>query len=187
MIQECVFGYGSLVNACTHDYLAPSPARLSGWRRYWCQIDGTNNAFLTIRRSEGDIIEGLLARVGPRQWAGLDAREAGYNRLSSVAAIYKGDHKARESACAVYAVHPIISPTRPCDVPILRSYLDVVLQGYLNVFGPNGAKRFMASTDWNCAVFDDRAAPLYPRHRRVSRTEKSVITALLKASGLTLL
>ena len=120
MIQDCVFGYGSLVNASTHDFLAPNPARLSGWRRYWCQIEATDHAFLSIRRSEGDIIDGLLARVEPQQWPGLDAREAGYDRLSSLAAIYKGDHAAHESACAVYAVPPITSPTRPCTVLILQ-------------------------------------------------------------------
>ncbi len=130
MIQDYVFGYGSLVNASTHDFLAPSPARLNGWRRYWCQIEATDHAFLNIRRSDGDIIDGLLARVQPQQWPGLDAREAGYDRLSSVAAVYTGDHADHETACVVYAVPPIASPTRPCDVPILRSYLDVVLQGY---------------------------------------------------------
>ena len=187
MIQDYVFGYGSLVNASTHDFLAPSPARLSGWRRYWCQIEATDHAFLSIRRSEGDIIDGLLARVKPQQWPGLDDREAGYDRLSSVAAIYTGEHAARESVCAVYAVPPITSPTRPCDVPILRSYLDVVLQGYLTVFGPDGAKRFMATTDWNCAVLDDRAAPLYPRHQRISPAQNSVITELLHSFQLTLL
>ena len=187
MIQDCVFGYGSLVNASTHDFLASNPARLSGWRRYWCQIEATDHAFLSIRRSEGDIIDGLLARVEPQQWPGLDAREAGYDRLSSLAAIYKGDHAAHESACAVYAVPPITSPTRPCTVPILRSYLDVVLQGYLTVFGLDGAKRFMASTDWNCAVLDDRAAPLYPRHQHISAAENSAITALLHSFQLTLL
>ena len=79
MIQDYVFGYGSLVNASTHDFLAPSPAQLSGWRRYWCPIEATDHAFLSIRRSEGDIIDGLLARVEPQQWPGLDAREAGYD------------------------------------------------------------------------------------------------------------
>jgi hypothetical protein len=187
MIQDCVFGYGSLVNASTHDFLAPNPARLSGWRRYWCQIEATDHAFLSICRSEGDIIDGLLAPVEPQQWPGLDAREAGYDRLSSLAAIYTDDHAACESACTVYAVPPITSPTRPCTAPILRSYLDVVLQGYLTVFGLDGAKRFMASTDWNCAVLDDRAAPLYPRHQHISAAENSAITALLHRFQLTLL
>uniref|UniRef100_UPI000A5B3968 DnaB-like helicase C-terminal domain-containing protein n=1 Tax=Leisingera sp. F5 TaxID=1813816 RepID=UPI000A5B3968 len=33
------FGYGSLVNAATHDFSDPQPAHLSGWRRAWRHTD----------------------------------------------------------------------------------------------------------------------------------------------------
>ncbi|MEY8843070.1 gamma-glutamylcyclotransferase, partial [Cribrihabitans sp. XS_ASV171] len=60
--------------------------------------------------------------------------------------------------------------------PILLSYLDVVVQGYLRVFGVDGADRFFATTDgWESPILDDRAEPRYPRHRRLKDEERAFV------------
>ena len=38
------FGYGSLVNRATHDYVHAHPARISGWRRAWRHVEGRSVA-----------------------------------------------------------------------------------------------------------------------------------------------
>ena len=71
---------------------------------------------------------------------------------------------------AVYSI-----PPRPDDgdgSPILLSYLDVVVQGFLTEFGASGVHRFFETTDnWDLPVADDRAAPLYPRAQKTSPEE----------------
>jgi len=48
--------------------------------------------------------------------------------------------------------------------PLLQSYVDCVLAGFLAVFGWDGVERFMQSTQgWSAPMLADRAAPLYPR------------------------
>jgi hypothetical protein len=68
--------------------------------------------------------------------------------------------------------------------PILMSYLDVVVQGYLREFGQAGAEDFFATTDgWDIPVLDDRAAPRYPRHQALTGDERALVDALLREVG----
>ena len=68
--------------------------------------------------------------------------------------------------------------------PILLSYLDVVIQGYLRHFGPDGVARFVATTEgWNAPVLNDRAAPLYPRAQRLTAAETGLVDTILQAQG----
>ncbi|MFT6224241.1 MAG: hypothetical protein ACJA1F_002090 [Paracoccaceae bacterium] len=67
-------------------------------------------------------------------------------------------------------------------LPILRSYLDVVVQGYLQVFGEQGVVDFFATTrGWQAPVLDDRTAPVYPRHQLLSSSETALVDAHLSA------
>ena len=59
---------------------------------------------------------------------------------------------------------------------ILRSYLDVVAQGFLVEFGESGVADFFASTDnWHIPILDDRAEPRYPRHQSLSLAETELV------------
>ena len=61
------------------------------------------------------------------------------------------------------AIYEVMENIVDGPAPILRSYLDVVIQGFHDHFGPAGVTRFFATTaNWQ-AVEDDRAAPKYPR------------------------
>ena len=53
--------------------------------------------------------------------------------------------------------------------PILQSYLDAVLQGFLAEFGKEGARNFLATT------------PIYPRAVRLSPEEQLFFDDLLQA------
>ena len=60
--------------------------------------------------------------------------------------------------------------------PVLLSYLDVVVQGYLHEFGPDGVERFFATTDgWDAPILDDRAHPHYPRHQHLTPAETALV------------
>ncbi|QFU09499.1 hypothetical protein PARPLA_01318 [Rhodobacteraceae bacterium THAF1] len=173
------FGYGSLVNRRTHVYTPCHPATLPGWRREWRATALRPAAFLTARPVAGSAIDGLIAPVPGNDWAALDQREAGYDRVPTDAV-----HHPLSGApqIAVYSIPP--RPDDQSECPILLSYLDVVVQGFLTEFGEEGVTRFFQSTDnWSLPVADDRAAPLYPRAQPVSRAETVLINGWLANLG----
>jgi len=89
---------------------------------------------------------------------------------------------AQAGEIAVYAVSDINSSAPSARHPVLLSYLDVVVQGYLQVFGRDGADHFFATTDgWDAPVLNDRAAPRYPRHQQLTREEIEIVDAHLAA------
>ncbi|MFQ6552963.1 gamma-glutamylcyclotransferase family protein [Aestuariibius insulae] len=175
MIHPRFFGYGSLVNTRTHSYPDPRKARLDGWRREWRSTDHHPYAFLSAHPSEGTALDGLTADVPNHDWAALDAREAGYERQDVTGRITGGHPEATQ-----IAVYQVTTPAGPEFKPILLSYLDVVVQGYLATFGEAGVADFFATTDrWETGLLDDRAAPLYPRAQTLTSTERDHVDAAL--------
>jgi len=175
------FGYGSLVNRRTHDYPELAPARVRGWRRVWRQTDRRALAFLSVHRVEDAEIDGLLAAVPGADWAALDLRESGYRRVAVPEEALHGLPR-RPARVEIYHVadHLAGEATRP--VPL--SYLDCVVQGFLEVHGAEGARAFFTTTDgWDTPVLDDRAAPLYPRSVSTTRAERALVEQGLESVG----
>lgn len=182
MNMDCFFGYGSLVNRSTHDYQDCRTAVLTGWRRAWRHTELRPAAFLTSVPADGSEIDGLTALVPNGDWAALDTREYAYAR-SDIARQLR--HEAIERRVVqVYAI-PDGAHAAPTDQhPILLSYLDVVVQGYLREFGEDGVARFFETTDgWEAPVRDDRRDPVYSRHRRLTSDETGLVDDYLKTLG----
>ncbi|KIT16379.1 hypothetical protein jaqu_18640 [Jannaschia aquimarina] len=157
------FGYGSLVNRRTHAYPEARPLVARGWRRVWRHTALRPVAFLTAVRGDGEI-EGLSAGVPGGDWSALDEREAAYIRapLPGGEAIYHIPD----------GMHGAPSETHP----ILLSYVDVVVQGYLTEFGEAGVGRFFETTDgWDAPIHDDRSAPLYARATPLEPEETALV------------
>lgn len=163
MTSTSFFGYGSLVNLKTHDYTDVRKVAITGWRRVWRSTTHREFAILSATPDPETTLDGIIASVPKGDWAALDQREFAYRRnsLTNGTAIYE-------------IVDEIISPASG-PYPILRSYLDVVIQGYLREFGPDGVARFFQTTDQWGPIHDDRAAPLYPRHQPISAEETAII------------
>ena len=167
------FGYGSLVNVKTHDYPDQHPATLQGWRRAWVATSRYGVVLLTGIRAPDHRIDGLIAAVPRGDWASLDARESGYNRHAAHDDVDHG-HPTRPEI-AVYAVHEENMLDRDGHV-ILLSYLDVVVQGFHEVYGEAGVQRFFDTTDgWDTVILDDRAHPLYPRHQELTLDQTALV------------
>ena len=174
------FGYGSLVNAKTHVYQDTRPATLRGWRRIWRRTDMRDQAFLTIVPDETTQLKGLIAQVPDADWQALDAREVGYDRLHATGQV---DHDCHPDLhVAIYSIPQATCYLPDTEHPILLSYLDVVLQGYLHVFGPQGVVHFMDTTDgWDTPILNDRDAPRYPRAQQLSQAETALVDEHLRA------
>ena len=176
------FGYGSLVNTATHSYLDPNPAKLHGWRRCWCHTPLRDISFLSATPDPDTTIEGLIAAVPDGDWQALDAREFAYERLPADKAV--SHNMSNSPDISVYAVRQEHQKAGSKAHPILLSYLDVVVQGYLLVFGEAGVAAFFASTSgWEAPVLDDRAAPRYPRHQTLSGSERELVDHHLSLQG----
>lgn len=172
------FGYGSLVNRATHEYPAVRPLRIKGWARAWRHTGLREVAFLTAVRDPQSEIEGLSADVPNADWAALDEREFAYDRVPLV------DHVNTVIYEIPAGKHTAASATHP----ILLSYLDVVVQGYLTEFGEAGAMRFFDTTQgWDAPILNDRAAPIYPRHQTLSADEISFVDHALVTLNCTIL
>ncbi|MFO6465830.1 gamma-glutamylcyclotransferase [Jannaschia sp. KMU-145] len=164
------FGYGSLVNRLAHAYPDAAPLTVGGWRRAWRHTPLRPVAFLTAVPDPGTRIDGLTAAVPAGDWLALDDREAAYLRAS----LPEGP--------AIYHIPDGLHGPATDTHPILRSYLDVVVQGYLAEFGPAGVAQFFATTDgWDAPIRDDRDAPLYPRAQRVSGEVTALVDGWLAA------
>lgn len=174
MADPYFFGYGSLVNLATHDFPDPHPARLKGWRRAWRHTDLRPVAFLTAIADPTSEIEGMIAHVPGNDWEALDQREWAYDRVPATQSVTHA--LSHEVEIAVYAVPDDRQSAASQRHPLLLSYIDVVVQGYLRAFGPEGADRFFATTDgWDAPILNDRAEPRYPRHQALKPEETEFV------------
>ncbi|SFP77019.1 gamma-glutamylcyclotransferase [Tranquillimonas alkanivorans] len=167
------FGYGSLVNRATHLYTSAYRATLPGWRRIWRHTALRPVAFLTAIPDGNGEIDGLMAPVPGADWAALDEREHAYDRVPA----HGLRHPVPDPVEAVVYTIPEGKHEKPDAAhPILLSYLDVVVQGYLTEFGEDGVERFFRTTGgWDAPILNDRAEPIYPRHQTLSAPERELV------------
>ena len=178
MTSPRFFGYGSLVNRATHDYPEVRKTQVSGWARAWRHTDLREVAFLTAVPDANATIEGLTAAVPDNDWAALDEREFAYERIAL----------ETHAETAIYAIPAEKHTAASVAHPILLSYLDVVVQGYLNEFGEAGAALFFATTHgWSAPILNDRATPFYPRHQVLTADERTFVDEALSALNCTVI
>ncbi len=184
MTNQFFFGYGSLVNTSSHDFHDISNARLVGWRRIWQRTNLRDFSFLSVHRSDNSSIEGVIANVPDGNWTKLDKREAGYNRIIGSEMI---EHKSPKADSISFYQIPDYNLAAVEKCPILLSYLDVVLMGFLQRFGKQGFSNFFDTTDgWDCGVFNDRYNPRYPRTEEYKSDFYSAVDSALSAKEIDL-
>lgn len=175
-VDPLFFGYGSLVNRATHLYPDLRAATLPGWRRVWRHTVVHPTAFLTAVPDPDCTIEGVIARVPGGDWVALDTREMHYDRVPAL---------IDSAPVAVYSIAEGRHGAPDLPHPILLSYVDVVVQGFAQVFGEDGVARFFDTTHgWDTSpVLDDRATPEYPRHQRLTDSERALVDHHLARTG----
>ena len=186
-----VFGYGSLINR--HTWAAPKPyarARLNGFVRQWRQriaVDGQPVTSMAIARKEGSVIDGLVFVEDYASLPALDERERGYDRIDAGPhlEVVPGDTLEGIDVLAVPRVTYLTQTEHQHwasdEAPILHSYLDVIITGVRREFGEEGVARYVETTEgWDLPIWDDRAAPRYPRAVELSAAERDYIDGLLR-------
>ncbi|MEO1745215.1 MAG: gamma-glutamylcyclotransferase family protein [Pseudomonadota bacterium] len=176
------FGYGSLVNPATHrtPVLGYSVARLWNWQRAWVPRPQADKALpiallSSSPASTGAWLDGLLVFDSAQSLASLDAREAGYRRLSVVHDQLDSETQLPAN-CPVYVYEAVPHASDATRGAILQSYLDAVLQGYAHMHSAASVERFIVSTlNFDTPVLRDRDAPLYPRAVSLTAREQALI------------
>ena len=183
------FGYGSLINDATRPVgHGANNAVLKGWRREWRVINpvahGTHGlkgvCSLGIAPDAHSTIAGVVVQEPLCNLAALDEREHRYERLvvedGALAPCPQRDVFVYRSL----AEHRIWAHDA---CPILRSYVDCVMQGVLRRFGEAGLADFIHTTDgWDLPLLNDRDAPLYPRSVVLTEDERALIDAYVDAA-----
>lgn len=174
MSDPFFFGYGSLVNRRTHDFPDTHAARVTGWRRAWRHTPLRALSFLTVVPAADDFVEGLIAAVPGADWAALDERERAYDRHD---VSHRVRHVAgRDLEVAIYAIPEGFHRAPTEDNPVLLSYIDTVVQGFLTEFGPAGVAHFFETTEgWDVPILNDRAAPVYARAQPTTARERDIV------------
>jgi cation transport regulator ChaC len=179
MQNSYFFGYGSLVNRSTHVHAPVHRATLHGWHRAWRAVPERSLCYLTAVYDGTSSLQGLIAPVPGDTWAELDRREAAYDRHPATHAL---THHSDAQSVVVYAIDPVRHRAPGPENPILLSYLDVVIAGYLAEYGPEGPAQFFQTTSgWQAPVLDDRAAPRYARARPLTDEVRALTDAGLHA------
>ncbi|KGF66678.1 hypothetical protein LL06_26660 [Hoeflea sp. BAL378] len=140
---------------------------------------------LSAHPEPGSAIDGLLVIDRAENLDAVDAREFRYHRRDiSLADLDFGGAAPALAARADIRLHvyeariehkPVEGPA-----PILRSYLDAVMQGFLNEFGADGLRRFVTETaGFDRPVLEDREAPRYARAVDLSPAEIALFEAAL--------
>ncbi len=182
MSDPYFFGYGSLVNRRTHSYPDALKARVAGWRRAWRKSPLRQRPFLTVVPDPGSEVLGLVAKVPNADWRTLDAREHAYERRDVTGAVTH--HAGREIEVALYALAQGAHEDPGEEHPLVLSYIDAVVQGYLAEYGIDGVGHFFATTSgWHVPVLDDRAHPVYARAQALSVAERDVVDEGLASVG----
>lgn len=167
--MENIFGYGSLVNSNTHDYGTLQKATLLGWRRRWHYTTIRDLAFLSVEPDSDSKIQGVVMAV-PLENEALQSRESDYDRHSVTNQISM--HPQQETDTSVFAIPALVHREPGPDSALLLSYIDVVVQGYHQLFGETGVQDFFTSTHgWGAQIINDRSAPIYPRYQSLSRAQ----------------
>ena len=181
------FGYGSLVNDRTRN--ADSfgfPGRLQGYRRRWSIWRASEEraafgfggvASLSVTPDPSALCDGLLVFDRKDHLPNVDRREAMYDRVPlDLSGFTTGYDLPSGINCYIYVGQPAHTDEVDPAYPILQSYLDAVMQGFLHKFGEPGLARFIAETDnWATPTVLDRESPFYPRYVSLSEDEQMLI------------
>jgi len=182
--EAAFFGYGSLVNELTlsKKYHIQS-GKIQRWKREWKHCVDTpfgRVCALTASRAENVFLDGVFISCSEIELRQFDEREIGYNRLEIARSdvIYSSGHLP--DRLYVYASSPEYYRAGDLHYPIWLSYLEVVMYGYLRMFGEAGVDRFVQTTEgWPTPIIDDRQNPRYPRFKKLSDEHRNLIETWL--------
>lgn len=182
------FGYGSLVNRRTlrTKFLGIRRARADGWKRFWLPRDpSAEMALLSVQRHESETIEGVVVYDHADHLPSVDEREIGYlRRIVDLDRLNIDTPPIADVPIYIYEAERGADTAETTGSAILQSYLDAVMQGFRTLYGDDGLRRFVASTEgFETRILKDRSAPRYPRWVTLESGEEELFDRLVTERG----
>lgn len=179
VVQEFVFGYGSLICPVSRSLTAPSlakktatPVVVKNVERTWAKNCWAMTA-MGVRFKDDARCVGVLLPVNKRELKQFDLREYGYDRVP----LYLGDveevpfldeahyegpehevfFKAKERKHAIRVWMYMQQETDPPsdDAPIVQSYVDTILRGCLTISEEFADEFVTATKGWTAGELDE--------------------------------
>lgn len=188
------FGYGSLVNRQTLPADAQSVrVKVRGWRRAWrlsAGKAGRPRCTLTVIPDPVCSILGTVIAQPRHHEDAMHQREALYERqdLEGIAVDWLDERPGDWPDPFIHV--GVAEHHRSGDEshPVLLSYVDTVIAGFLHTFGESGPRHFVETTlDWHVPVLNDRSSPFYSRAARLNDEERALVDGLLEEAGVALI
>lgn len=178
------FGYGSLVNEFTWARRYEShPAELRGWVREWKHcVDAPFGRVcaLTVSPHADGMIQGLFIICAREDLKAVDEREIGYERVEITRSAVVAANDLPDELY-IYRSNPRYYREGSSEYPLLLSYVEVVMFGYLRAFGEAAVERFIeTTTGWRTPFLDDRMNPIYPRAMQLPIDKRRLIEEKLR-------
>jgi hypothetical protein len=163
-----IFGYGSLISEDsrkrTGNTSDASPATVEGLSRGWfIQNNDFFYASVAVIEKEDAVCNGVLFEVTEEMLALFDKREYGYQRIAIDSARVESEKPLLSAGAFVYTyvVHQVATPDFAHPIPL--SYVDVIIQGCLEI-SEEFTSDFISNTDaWNGVWLNDIQNPIYVR------------------------
>ncbi len=186
------FGYGSLVNGRTRTGAGRTwTGTLKGWKRQWRIAGQTPRGkicTLTVIAEPSSSIRGVIVEDQVHRLADLDKREWRYDRYRFSTSEFSAD-ETRSGAVSsqsafIYSAKQDHYRWGDDEHPILQSYVDCVLKGFLSLWGEEGVRHFVEETEgWHVPMLRDRDEPIYPRAERLTPEEAEMFDDILHNHG----
>ena len=144
-------------------------------------------ALLSVHRDEQSSISGLLIIDRLENLPALDERERLYDRVRvPVNDLQLAGPETVVSAIAPQNIFIYVGQAAPAGLPpLLQSYLDTVMLGFLETHGDAGLEDFLTSTiGFAREIIRDRDAPIYPRAVKPGNRLAERFDALLLSAGV---
>ncbi|MES2784729.1 MAG: gamma-glutamylcyclotransferase family protein [Pseudomonadota bacterium] len=184
LVRMPLFGYGSLVNADTlhRADVAVLEARLSGWERVWSHRIPNSDALaeepryplaLSIQQRVGTTIWGVaLCGLSMQEAAALRSRELFYEILEVDLEVRSAPDDPWRSLQAYTYVSPpdwkeAADIATGARYEIWRSYVHVVLKGFMDFYKEPGLSHFISTTSGWAQPYLEDDPPRYPRRALV--------------------
>lgn len=186
------FGYGSLVNGRTRTRTIRAwTGTLTGWKRQWRIAGQTPRGkicTLTVTPEASSSIRSVIIEDEVHRLADLDEREWRYDRHSVSTAAFSADETQSDpvstQAAYIYSAKQDHYRWGDDDHPILQSYVDCVLKGFLGIWGEDGVRHFVEETEgWHVPMLRDRKQPIYPRAEQLTPEEEVMFDDILHSHG----
>ncbi|MHA7879157.1 MAG: gamma-glutamylcyclotransferase family protein [Saccharospirillum sp.] len=166
--MHCLFGYGSLICQDSRSRTGLSGAALAvevaGIARHWAvPVPDYHATAVGALQDDQSHCCGVVFQVDDSNLARFDEREQGYHRIPLPWPHVRSlDNQPLPTEYPLWAyVGKRVQPPSNA-LPIMQSYLDVILHGCLQ-YGEPFARRFLQTTQSWQYLLDDRHAPGYPR------------------------